>query len=220
MGMPVIKWAVNKHLGLQQLEGKRQQEKTMKIRNIMAVGAALIVTGGTAKAAHVWEDPNNWWAGHFAYDTGNAPRYTPAEFSFDAFGSYVAGERRFNKLFETNIRHGDWGGGVGLNYFFTREIGIGGEINMGANGGNFIDQGVGSVFLRWPFEPSGFAPYIFGGGGRGTDPVWEWLVHGGIGVEYRFNPVTGVFFDTRYVWHIRDGSSDRIMFRAGLRLVF
>jgi len=186
----------------------------------MAVGAALIVTAGTAKAAHVWEDPNNWFAGHFTYDTAGTPRYTPAEFSFDAFGSYVAPERRFSKLFETNIRHGDWGGGVGLNYFFTRELGLSGEINIPDNGGNFVDQVSGSLIARFPIEPSGFAPYVFGGGGRGTDPVWEWLVHGGVGLEYRFNPATGIFIDARYIWHVKDDSTDRILFRAGFRLVF
>lgn len=192
----------------------------MKIKYVMAVGAVLVATLGTAKAAHVWEDPNNWWAGHFTYDSANAPKYTASELSFDAFGSYQAGERRLTKLFETNIRHGDWGGGVGLNYFFTRNIGLGGDINIPANGGNFVDYFGGSVIARLPIDPSGFSPYIFGGGGRGTDPVWEWLVHGGLGIEYRFNPATGLFCDTRYVWHIRDGSSDRIQFRAGLRLVF
>jgi len=199
---------------------EKREIKTMRIKNILAVGAVLMVTAGMARAAHVWDDPNAWWGGHFTYDTAGTPRYTPAELSFDAFGSYIAGERRFNKLFETNIRHGDWGGGVGLNYFFLREVGIGADINIPANGGNFIDQVDGSLILRWPFEPSGFAPYVFGGGGRSTDPIWEWIVHAGIGIEYRFNPTTGVFFDTRYIWHVTDGSSDRILFRGGLRFVF
>jgi hypothetical protein len=190
----------------------------MKLKNIMAVGVVLMVTAGTVKAAHVWEDPNAWWSGHFT--SGTAPKYTSAELSFDAFASYIAAERKFNDLFDTNIRHGNWGGGVGLNYFFTREFGIGGEITMGDNGGNFVDQGTGSLFARLPIGNSGFAPYIFGGGGRGTDPIWEWLVHGGVGIEYRFNPVTGLFFDTRYVWHIKEGSTDRIQFRAGFRLIF
>jgi len=192
----------------------------MKIKNIMAVGMGLMVTASMAQAAHVWEDPNNWWAGHFTYATAGAPRYSAQELSFDAFGSYVAGERRFSDIFETNIRHGDWGGGVGLNYFFTREIGIGGDINIPANGGNFVDQIDGSLFARWPFEPSGFAPYIFGGGGRTTDPSWTWIVHAGIGFEYRFNPATGIFADTRYIWHTEDGGSDGILFRAGFRIVF
>jgi hypothetical protein len=209
--------------------GKRQSEKLsfgrenkriMKMRNILAVGVVLMLTGVGVRAAHVWEDPNGWWVGHFSYDTAGTPRYTEAELSFDAFGSYVAGERRFSKLFETDIKHGTWGGGVGLNYFFTRYLGLGGDINIPANGGNFVDQFEGSLIARWPFEPSGWSPYIFGGGGRSTDPDWEWIVHGGVGVEYRFNPTTGIFMDGRYIWHVRDGSTDRILFRAGLKFVF
>jgi len=194
--------------------------RVMKIINIIAVGAILTVTATGARAAHVWEDPNVWWGSHFAYDTAGTPRYTAAELSLDAFGSYVAGERRFSKLFETNIKHGDWGGGVGLNYFFTRELGISSDINIPANGGNFVDQVGGSLIARWPFEPSGWAPYIFGGGGRRTDPSWEWIAHAGVGVEYRFSPVTGIFVDSRYIWHIKEGGSDGILFRAGLRFVF
>src|SRR5437660_6278797 len=93
--------------------GIKTRQGIMKIRNIVAVGAVLLVTATGARAAHVWEDPNVWWASHFTYDTAGTPRYTAAELSFDAFGSYVADERRFTKLFETNIRHGTWGGGVG-----------------------------------------------------------------------------------------------------------
>jgi len=190
----------------------------MKMKNLIAFGTVLMISAGLARAAHVWEDPQVWWAGHFTYDTTAAEKFTAAELSMDAFGSYTAAERRFNKLFETNIRHGDWGGGVGLNYFFTRQIGIGADINIPDNGGNFIDQAVGSLIVRLPFESTGLSPYIFGGGGRGTDPSWEWLGHAGIGLEYRFNPATGIFLDGRYVW--ADKSFDRLLLRAGVRLVF
>jgi len=178
-----------------------------------------MLTAGVARAVHVWEDPGGWWTS-VTTTTPNTPLFTPNELSLDLSGSYIAGERHFSKLFETNIRHGRWGGDVGLNYFFTREIGIGGDINMSDNGGKFVDQALGDLILRWPFDPTGFAPYIFGGGGRGFDPSWEWFADAGIGVEYRFTPVVGIFGDTRYMWHLKDGSSDRIFFRAGLRLVF
>jgi hypothetical protein len=65
---------------------------------------------------------------------------------------------------------------------------------------------------------SGLAPYVFGGGGRQTDPEWQWTGHAGVGLEYRFNPVTGVFADGRYTW--ADRTSDSILFRAGVRFVF
>jgi hypothetical protein len=189
----------------------------MKSKNIITFGMAFMISAGIARAAHMWEEPDAWWASHFTYDTAGA-KFTSAELSFDAFGSYIAAERRFNKLFETDIRHGTWGGGVGLNYFFMREIGIGTDINIPVNGGNFVDQVVGSLIARWPFESTGLAPYIFGGGGRGTDPAWEWLGHAGVGLEYRFNPATGLFVDGRYIW--ADKTFDRLLLRAGLRLVF
>ena len=188
----------------------------MKIRQVIAWTAAMMLTAGGARAVHIWEDPNGWSTGLFAHDEG--PRYSAHELAIEGFGSFTAGESKIDNIFRTNIRSGKWGGGVGLNYFFTRTFGIGTDINIGDNGGPAIDHVLGSAILRWPFEPSGWAPYIFGGGGRGIDPRWEWLAHGGAGVEYRFNPTTGIFVDGRYVWSQR--SYDRLLLRAGLRMVF
>ena len=190
----------------------------MKLKRIVTFSAVLMLTAGVARAVHVWEDAGAWGSTVFTY--GGTPLYTANELSLDLFGSYVAAERHFTDLFDTNIRHGTWGGGVGLNYFITREIGLGGDINIGDNGGKFVDQALGSLILRWPFEPTGWAPYIFGGGGRGFDPHWEWFGDLGVGIEYRLNPATGIFVDSRYMWHEKEGSTDRIFFRAGLRLVF
>ncbi len=190
----------------------------MKLKRIVTFSAVLMLTTGVARAVHVWEDAGAWGSTVVTY--GGSPLYTPNELSLDLFGSYVAAERHFTDLFDTNIRHGTWGGGVGLNYFITREIGIGGDINIGDNNGTFVDQALGSLILRWPFEGTGWAPYIFGGGGRGFDPHWEWFGDLGVGIEYRLNPATGIFVDSRYMWHEKEGSTDRIFFRAGLRLVF
>jgi len=199
--------------------GREQVEikKSMKLNTFVSVTSALLLTAGMAKAAHIWEDPAGWSSGVFVYDTQSA-KYTANEFSLDLSGSYFAAERGIEHLFDTNIRHGKWGGDAGINYFFTRYIGISGNVQMSANGGNFVDQALGELVLRWPIDPSGFAPYVVGGGGRSTEPVWEWIYDVGVGVEYRFNPVTGIFTDARYVW--ADNSVDRILFRAGVRLVF
>jgi len=176
-----------------------------------------MLTAGMAKAVHIWEDPGGWSSGVFTYDTATS-KYTANELSLDLSGSFIAGERHLSKLFETNIRHGKWGGDAGLSYFFTRYIGIEGDAEMSSNGGRFVDQALGNVVARFPIDPSGFAPYIFGGGGRGFDPSWEWLGDLGVGMEYRFNPVTGIFVDGRYVW--ADKSFDRLLLRFGLKLVF
>ena len=121
-------------------------------------------------------------------------------------------------MFETNIRDGRWGGGVGVNYFLTREIGFGFDANAPDNDGNFFDSVHGSLIARFPIESAGIAPYIFGGGGRQTEPRWEWSGHAGAGLEYRMNPITGIFLDGRYVWG--EETSDSLLLRTGLRLVF
>jgi len=190
----------------------------MKLNKLMVVTATLIVTAGMARGAHLWEDPNAWTTGVFVYNKGTTPNFTANELSLDLSAIYTAQEERIEDLFETNIRHGKWGGDVGLNYFITRYIGVGVDAAMPDNHGNLVDEVLGSLILRWPFECPAFAPYIFGGGGRSTEPQWEWLGHAGVGIEFRFNPAVGVFADGRYLW--LDHTSDRLLLRAGLRLVF
>src|SRR5207249_5399414 len=108
------------------------------MKPVITFAASMMLMTGVATAAHVWEDPGAWWGGHWVYEA--ADKYTPNELSLDLFGSYVSPERHLGKLFETNIRHGIWGGGVGLNYFFTHELGIGTDINIGDNDHRFIDH--------------------------------------------------------------------------------
>jgi hypothetical protein len=198
----------------------KMQFVTLTAVGLLAASAGMAqtttTTTTTTTTSHVWTDPHTWWGNHWAYNA--ADRYTANELSLDMFGSYLAGERRAEDLFKTNIRHGFWGGGVGVNYFFTREIGIGGDIEIPDNGGNFVNNVDGSLIARIPIVNSGLAPYVFGGGGRQTEPVWQWTGHAGVGIEYRFNPVTGVFADGRYMWV--DKTSDEILFRAGVRFVF
>ncbi|MBC8095844.1 MAG: hypothetical protein H7Y43_08525 [Akkermansiaceae bacterium] len=192
----------------------------MKITKLVTFAAALTVTAqaGMAQTAHVWDDPRGWWGNHFVYGPTQPNKFTAHEFSFDLFGSYWAGESRIEDVFDTSIRDGTWGGGVGVNYFLTREIGIGGDINIPDNGGNFVDMASGSLILRLPFETTGLAPYIYGGGGRLTDQTWEWAGHAGFGLEWRLNPITGIFADARYIWP--EDASDSLLLRTGLRFVF
>jgi hypothetical protein len=207
-------------------------------KTVMIGTTVLMLTAGVAKAVHVWEDPGAWSSGVFVYNVPPENRFTANELSLDLSGSYIAPERGLQHLFETDIRHrGKWGGNVGVNYFFLQYLGIGGNINMSANGGAFVDQALGNLILRWPICPIGLAPYIFGGGGRGfdsfgstgsvtisgeerIDPDWQWFADGGVGIEWRPNATTGIFSDATYMWHLKDGSFDRLLIRFGLRLVF
>lgn len=178
--------------------------------------AAALLTATAADAAHIWQDPNAWWN----YDQ-NAPKYSANELSLDLFGSYLNPEGELNDLFDTNIRHGAWGGGAGLNYFLTREFGVGADFNMSDNPGDrLVDYTIGNLYLRLPLGNSGFAPYLFGGGGRGFSPVYQWLYGGGVGLEYRFSPILGVFSDAGFLWSDRATSLDMLTIRAGLRIAF
>jgi len=196
-----------------------KMSKLITLSAVLWLGASAAFADEPVTVVHVWNDPGGWWNGHFVYATG--PRYTANELSVDAFGSYLAGEtKEFEEVIHHSIRHnGAWGGGVGVNYFFTEMLGIGGDLNIPDNGGNFIDSVSGNLIARFPIEPCGIAPYVFGGGGRGTgDPVWQWFGQAGVGIEYRFNPVTGVFSDARYIWN--DKTPNALLIRAGLRFVF
>jgi hypothetical protein len=189
----------------------------MKIQSIVAFAAVLGLAGALAQAAHVWEDSSAWWDSHFTAQE-NAPLFTAQELSLDLFGSYLAGERGIEHLFKTDIRHGYWGGGVGLNYFLTREIGFGVDTSFSNHPGRAWDHVLGHLILRLPIESAHLAPYIFGGGGRGISPDWEWVYDAGVGLDLRFNPTTALFTDARYIW--ADKTVDRLQIRAGLRLIF
>lgn len=197
----------------------------MKMIRIAAL-AAVVMAGQagfaqevqTVETVHVWSDPQGWWHSHFTYDTATPHKFTANELSVDMFGSFFALQRGIDDLFETSIRNGTWGGGVGLNYFFTPYFGLSGDINIPDNDGKFVDWAQGSLVGRWPIEHVGLAPYIFGGGGRTTEPLWDWTRHVGVGLEWRMNPVTGLFTDARYAW--ADRLPDSLLIRAGIRLVF
>ncbi len=175
-----------------------------------------MLTASFASAVHVWEDPSGWTTGHFQFDREARPLFSAQEVSLDLFGSYIATEGDADEVFKTDISDGWWGGGVGVNYFLTREFGIGVDANAFEGGGKFIDQVMASAILRLPIERAGLAPYIMGGVGGGTEPDWEWLFHAGLGLEFRINPGTGIFADARYIW--AEDTTDRLQFRAGLRL--
>jgi hypothetical protein len=177
-----------------------------------------MLTAGTARSAQIWEDPNGWLDSHFSYDRSGAPKFSANELSLDLFGSYSNPESSFGRLTHNDLDRGFWGGGVGVNYFFIPQFGIGSDVNLSAHSGNIVDQVMGNAILRLPIESASVAPYIFGGAGRGISPAWEWVWDAGAGVEFRLNSATGIFVDARYIW--ADESTDRIVFRAGLRLVF
>jgi len=178
----------------------------MRIKNLLAI-VTVMTLGGNAIHAAQWED-------HFRYDKEAVDKFPINEFSVDLFGTY-ANENRFGDKRKWEDGHG--GGGVGLNYFLNRYVGIGAD--------SYVEEWKapyrvnGSVFLRYPIPGGfGFAPYGFGGGGRELKYVPQWTFHGGAGLEFRFNRYTGIFVDGRRVFP--DKTEDYTLARAGMRLNF
>jgi len=180
---------------------------------IIQPGQTLIVDPAgqaTTTVAHpettaVTTTESSSWHHRFAYEQG-AEKFRNQEFSMDLFGSYL----------DVDGGKSSWGGGVGLNYFFGRYIGIGGDAFMQDDGRQFVNSTTGSLILRFPF--ASVAPYAFGGGGWNFDPKGVAVVHGGGGIEFRLNPHTGIFGDARYVF--TDKTRDYILARAGVRFSF
>jgi hypothetical protein len=146
-------------------------------------------------------------------------RYRAHELSVDAFGTGSIGKYTINHLSGSRIRENtEFGVGVGMNYFFTRNLGLGGDVYSENNTGAFIDNASVNLLLRLPLGQSGFAPYVLGGGGYQFDRVDGWLAQFGGGMEYRFTPHVGLFLDARLV--LPEQSKYYGVARLGLRFAF
>jgi hypothetical protein len=132
------------------------------------------------------------------YDQGDY--YRASELSMDAFGTASIGQYTINHPSDERVRKNTrLGAGAGLTYFITRNLGIGAEAYSENTTGVFVDSASANLTLRLPLGQSGFAPYIFGGGGRHFDDVKTWFAQAGAGMEYRFTPNVGIFIDARGV---------------------
>ncbi|MDZ4816633.1 MAG: hypothetical protein SGI71_10240 [Verrucomicrobiota bacterium] len=135
------------------------------------------------------------------------------ETSFDVFGLYVG-------AIDRGVIRDGFGGGIGMNHFFTRHFGVGIEGDIWENNDDVAGNANASLIARYPMEFLGqaLAPYIFGGGGAVFAGGPEASGHGGGGLEWRFNHNWSVFGDGRYV--VVDNLNDYAMGRGGLRWIF
>lgn len=174
-----------------------------------------------APSATIVDEPSGApaWRDRFHYDRdANTELYPDQEFTIDLFGAYAKEKRKFNDTFDKTMRHGDWGAGVGVNYFFMKGFGIGADAYGLDNGSDFVDAVNGSLIFRLPIDVAHLAPYVFGGGGRQFQGSDTWTLHAGAGLEIRLNSHTGIFLDGRHVF--TDKGSDYALLRSGLRLAF
>ena len=145
--------------------------------------------------------------------------YRANELSVDAFGSAALGKYTFDHLSGARIRRDtQLGVGVGVSYFITRNLGFGVDAYSDSTRGVFVDSASANVIFRFPLDQSGFAPYVFGGGGHQFDNGKAWFCQAGAGMEYRFTPQIGAFVDAR--WVLPDEAKYYGVARLGVRFAF
>ncbi len=145
--------------------------------------------------------------------------YRAGELSLDAAGTASMDKYTLNHLSTQRVNDNTkLGAGVGLNYYFTRNLGLGAETYCQQDGGDFFNNVTGNVLGRLPLGDSGFAPYALAGGGYRFQEVQTWLVQAGAGIEYRFCKHLGIFLDARCV--IPEKTSYYAVARAGVRFAF
>jgi len=140
------------------------------------------------------------------------PCFKDQEFQLDVFGSFTNGAREYNY-------DDGFGGGIGVNYFFMRNLGVGVDGNVYDGGVRGVWTSTASLIARFPIEGNVcFAPYVFGGGGVRSNGETVGTVHGGAGIEFRVTPRIGIFGDGRYTW--AKDERDSITSRLGVRFAF
>lgn len=143
------------------------------------------------------------------------PCFKDQEFQLDVFGSYTDGRA-------ANPHADGFGGGLALNYFFIRNVGVGVDGNIHDGDVNGVWATSGRIIVRFPIDNGignlCLAPYLFGGGGVEMNGDLFGTLHAGGGLEWRATQTIGVFGEGRYTWGEDDRNSSQA--RVGVRFVF
>jgi hypothetical protein len=186
-----------------------KKKKLMTMKNKMLIGSALLMM-----AAKPVLGADTTTGGSDTFDL-----YPANQLSLDAFGTISEGEHTIEHITSQNVKNGARGGvGAGVNYFICRYVGIGAEAYSENTSGPFIDNASGNLIVRVPLGQSGFAPYVYGGGGYQFDSLKAGFIQAGAGMEFRFTPHIGLFTDARFV--VPNKTSFYGVGRAGLRIAF
>jgi hypothetical protein len=168
--------------------------KSKLMKNKMWIGGTILLLAVTSALGA--ENMNHDQVLHH----DRADFYHANELSMDVFGMASLWESTIDHLSAARVQHQtQFGAGLGLNYFLTRNFGIGADVYAEYTTGAFIDSASVNLILRLPLGHSGFAPYAFGGGGRQFDLTEAWFGQIGAGMEYRFTHHVGAFLDARWV---------------------
>jgi hypothetical protein len=148
-------------------------------------------------------------------DLAPDPVFLDNELQIDFYGSSLEGA--------FSGSDNSWGGGLGVNYFFTHTLGLGADVGYySASAGDNWSGALSGIF-RVPIEPLSIAPYAYAGiSGSWTDldtaDYDAFGPHVGVGLDWRWTSSIGAFTDFRYTF-LDDGPDTRL-FRAGIRLSF
>lgn len=139
--------------------------------------------------------------------------FSAGEWQIDLFGTYA------DTAQSPRYRDG-FGGGLGVNHFWTENWGAGLEgYWWEARGDNhWLNNAGANLIYRIPFEELRLAPYAFIGPGGHFNGESEASGHVGGGLEWRFMDGVGAFADARY--HFTTGPDDFALFRTGIKFVF
>ena len=122
------------------------------------------------------------------------------------------------------------GGNLGVNYFFSKFVGIGVDNSVGSerntgqsgfDGLQAFDSLQANLLLRYPICAWNLAPYAMLGGGATWGPTSQGDGNVGGGLEYRFMSNLGLFADCRWLYGGNTGNHlSQAMPRIGFRLSF
>ena len=183
------------------------------MKNKMVIGGALLILAVTSVLGRDHLSDNQ--GSH--YEQGEL--YRAHELSMDVFATGSIGQYTLDNITGDRVRrNGRLGAGLGLTYFITRNFGIGTDVYSENTTGAFIDSLSVNLIGRFPLGQSGFAPYVYGGGGYQFDLAKVWFAQVGAGIEYRFTPRVGVFLDAR--WVVPEETRYSGVARLGVRFAF
>ncbi len=133
--------------------------------------------------------------------------YRNYELNLQGFGFGTVDEHTLNHLTGHRLhRDAQIGLGAGLSFFFCKYVGIEGEGYSESTHHSIVNNAGGNLVLRWPIGTTGWAPYVYGGGGHQFEPVEGNYADAGGGIEYRFARWVGLFADARWVLTTHSGN--------------
>lgn len=163
--------------------------------------------------------------------------YQDREWNFDLFGARADTYNDYRNDRYLGADHA-YGGGLDVNYMFTRYFGVGLE-GYALDADDVIGQTSANLVFRYPVPNTRFAPYGYAGGGalfngsrvedlvsNGHSPASvrrnadvEGVGQFGAGFEVRITPHIGLIND--YSYNLVNGADNNFgMFRSGVRFAF